>query len=49
MHTIGAFSTVPCSDGGIQLEIHQDGYDIEICIGPDGIIESVLLCHEKKP
>lgn len=25
-------SIVPCSDGGVQLEWHRDGFDIEICI-----------------
>ena len=27
---------VPCSDGGIQLEWHYDGLDLEIKINPDG-------------
>lgn len=26
----GRWSVVPCSDGGVQLELHQDGLDIEI-------------------
>jgi hypothetical protein len=45
--TIDAFCTVPCATGGVQLEIHKDGYDIEIYVGPDGRIESILVCHEK--
>jgi len=32
------FYVVPLGDGGIQLETHQDGWDIEIGIGPDGTI-----------
>jgi len=43
IHTIESFATVPVSDGGIQLEIHRDGFDIEICIGADGRIKSVSL------
>lgn len=46
--TVEQFATVPCSDGGIQLEIHRDGFDIEINIGPDGRIESALVCLEPK-
>ncbi len=46
--TVEHFATVPCSDGGIQIEIHQDGYDIEIVIAPDGSIASALVCHEIK-
>jgi hypothetical protein len=45
--SLAGFSVVPCSAGGIQLEIHQDGYDIEICIDPKGEIESVLISHEQ--
>lgn len=44
--TIKSFHTVPCSSGGIQLEIHQDHFDIEIEIGPDGKIKSTLTYHE---
>lgn len=46
--TVESFSTVPCSDGGIQLEIHRDGFDIEICIEPDGRIEEVLVAAMKR-
>lgn len=45
--TVERFATVPTSEGGIQLEIHKDGYDIEILIGHDGRIESVLVGAEK--
>ena len=44
--TIEHFAAVPCSDGGIQLEIHRDGFDIEIVVGPDGTIESALVARE---
>jgi hypothetical protein len=48
METVGNFATVPCSDGGIQLEIHQDGWDLEIEIAPTGKIKSILACYEEK-
>jgi hypothetical protein len=48
--TIDKFATVPCSDGGIQLEVHRDGFDIEIMIGPDGRIKSASLsARSNKP
>ena len=28
----GAWSIVPCVDGGVQLEQHTDGFDIEITV-----------------
>lgn len=31
---------VPCSDGGIQLEWHEEGVDFEVCIKPDGTQET---------
>ena len=45
--TIEHFAAVPCSDGGIQLEIHRDGFDIEIVVGPDGTIQSALVARER--
>jgi hypothetical protein len=42
---VARFSIVPCHNGGIQLEVHQDGYDIEIDIGPDGKIKGLLVVH----
>jgi len=41
--TINSFSVVPCSHGGLQLEVHRDGFDIEVEIGPDGKIKSGLI------
>jgi hypothetical protein len=32
-------AVVPCSDGGVQLEWHTQGVDIEIACGADGTIE----------
>lgn len=28
----GNWQPVPCSDGGVQLELHEGGFDIEIMI-----------------
>lgn len=41
--TVGQFAVVPCSGGGVQLEIHRDGLDIEIEIKADGTISGVLV------
>lgn len=30
----GAWDVVPCSDGGVQIEQHKDGFDIEITVSP---------------
>ena len=49
IETLSEFSIVPCADGGLQLETHRDGFDIEIQIRPDGHIESALICLEPKP
>ena len=46
--TVEGFYTVPADTGGIQLEVHQDGWDIEIVIGHDGRIESAMMCREAK-
>jgi hypothetical protein len=40
--TLGSLAAVPCNNGGIQLQVHRDGLDIEICIEPDGRISSVF-------
>ena len=37
---------VPCSDGGIQIESHADGWDIEICFGPDGRINGWIAARD---
>lgn len=36
---------VPTSDGGVQIELHADGWEIEIEIGPDGKIAEVYTKH----
>jgi hypothetical protein len=38
------FYVTPISDGGVQLEVHQDGFDIEIVIGASGKLESGMIC-----
>ena len=43
LDTVAAFSVVPRSQGGVQLEIHKDGFDLEIWIEPDGKIDGVLV------
>jgi len=40
-------SVVPCSDGGLQLEIHRDGFDIEIEISEEGKITGARVCAER--
>lgn len=45
--TLESFSVVPCSSGGLQLEVHRNGFDIEIEISPDGKIEDVLLIRDE--
>lgn len=45
---VDSMSVVPCSSGGLQLEFHQDGFDIEIEIGPDGRIVAALVAHDRQ-
>lgn len=45
--TLKNFHVVPTSCGGIQLEVHQDGFDIEIYIEGPGRISSVFVGKEK--
>ena len=44
--TVERFAVVPCSNGGVQVEIHRDRFDIEIRIAPDGRVESAFVCAE---
>lgn len=37
------FLVVPRTDGGIQLEICRNGFDVEIEIGPDGLVQYALV------
>jgi hypothetical protein len=39
------FYVIPTSYGGVQLEVHQDGFDVEIVIDPSGRIESGMICR----
>jgi hypothetical protein len=41
--TVGEIAVVPCSGGGVQLEMHRDGFDIEIQIDRDGRLRGGLL------
>jgi hypothetical protein len=34
-------SVVPCSNGGIQIEWHRNGYTLEIEISPEGQVSEV--------
>jgi hypothetical protein len=45
--TVESFAVVPCSGSGVQLEIHRDGFDVEIEIAADGRIKGVLLSKGK--
>ena len=47
--TADALARVPLYDGGIQVELHAGGYDIEIDIGPDGKIRSCLFATAEPP
>jgi hypothetical protein len=40
--TLAWISAVPLSSGGIQLEWHTGQFDIEVEIGPDGSLRSVM-------
>ncbi len=41
LDAVASFSVVPCSHGGVQIEVHRDGFDIEIEIAADGRISGV--------
>ena len=45
--TLGKFVVVPVPSGGVRLEIHQDGWEIEIAIGPDGTITGATIEGQK--
>ena len=45
IQTVESFVVVPCASGGVQVEVHRDGFDIEICVDGGGVIESVLVCR----
>jgi hypothetical protein len=48
IRTLESFAAVPMGEGGIQLEVHRDGWSIEIVIGADGRIASARLGREPK-
>lgn len=35
----GAWDVVPSNDGGVQLEQHKDGFDIELLVSPSALAE----------
>ena len=37
---------VPLADGGVQLEVHRDGYDFEVEVESDGETWSALWCPD---
>ena len=43
--TVEGFLTVPTNEGGIKLEFHQDGFDVEIEVSEDGKVKSVLVAR----
>lgn len=45
--TIESISIVPTSIGGLQLEIHKDGFDLEMEVSPTGEIRNILSVMEK--
>ena len=45
---ISRLAAVPTVLGGVQLEVHSDGWDIEIEIGPNGLPESAYVKGPKE-
>lgn len=43
IEAVASFSVVPLHGGGVQVEFHRDGFDVEIEVRPDGTIEDVLV------
>ena len=43
MKTVSYFTTVPLSNGGLQVEVHAGGADVEIEIDPDGNINDIYF------
>ena len=44
IETAGAIQFVPMSNGGVQVELHAGGAEIEIEIEPDGTVCLVTTC-----
>ena len=38
---VDTLAVVPCSNGGVQIEMHRDGWDFEVYFGPDGKMTGV--------
>lgn len=41
-----SLQVVSVVDGGLQVELHRDGYDLEIYFSPDGTVRGIMLGHE---
>jgi hypothetical protein len=48
IEALGSVYVTPTTNGGVQLEVHRDGFDIEIVIDASGKLESGLICCEPK-
>jgi hypothetical protein len=46
--TVGSMLVAPMASGGVQVELHRNGFDVEIEIGPDGKVQgaSVEVGHQ---
>lgn len=44
--TVSNATVVPCGNGGLQLEMHSGGIDMEIEIAADGSVENVYVGME---
>lgn len=49
LDAVGRIAIVPCADGGVQIELHQGGYDVEICFDAAGHIEDVFVDDPTQP
>jgi hypothetical protein len=45
--TASNMTVCPLSDGSVQVEMHAGGADIEIEIGPDGLVDSVMWLRKR--
>ena len=48
MDTASYFSPCPLDDGGIQIDFHAGGIDLEIEIGPDGKVRAICWYPAKE-
>jgi len=45
LRVLHSVAVVPVSDGGLQIEIHAGGFDVEIGIEPDGRIGDFYIAR----